>query len=66
MNYGHWTMVSSPLNVIEICQQLNKKPVYLSPEAQNELTEIDPEAAYIMGGLVDRTVIKRASYNRAR
>ena len=44
---------------------MNKKPIYLSPDAPDPLTEIDPDAAYIIGGLVDRTVIKNASYQRA-
>jgi tRNA (guanine9-N1)-methyltransferase len=44
---------------------LNKKPIYLSPDASEELLEIDPDAAYVIGGLVDRTVIKNASLNRA-
>ena len=45
---------------------MNKKPIYLSPDATDQLHQIDPDAAYIIGGLVDRTVIKKASFNRAK
>lgn len=44
---------------------MNKKPIYLSPDAPEQLTQIDPDAAYIIGGLVDRTVLKNASKYRA-
>ena len=45
---------------------MGKKPVYLSPDAAEPLQDIDPETAYVIGGLVDRTVIKNASLNRAK
>ena len=65
MNYHYWTLKSNHEDVLDVAKSLNKKPVYLSPDAPNTLTEIDPEAAYIIGGLVDRTVLKNASYHRA-
>lgn len=65
MKYNYWTLTSSADNVVEVAKKLNKKPVYLSPDASEELLEIDPNAAYIIGGLVDRTVMKNASLDRA-
>lgn len=65
MRYQHWILKSNTQNVLEVAHKLNKNPVYLSPDSPHELLEIDPSAAYIIGGLVDRTVIKNASFNRA-
>ena len=65
MNYEFWTLKSNPENVLEVAKSLNKKPIYLSPDAPNPLMQIDPNAAYIIGGLVDRTVLKNASLQRA-
>lgn len=44
---------------------LNKDLVYLSPDADQELTDLSESCAYVMGGLVDRTILKNASLNRA-
>ena len=65
MNYHYWTLKSNSEDVLDIAKALNKKPVYLSPDAPDQLMEIDPDTAYIIGGLVDRTVLKNASYHRA-
>lgn len=66
MRYQHWILTSSADNVLEVAKKLNKKPVYLSPDSPDELLEIDPDAAYIIGGLVDRTVMKNASLDRSK
>lgn len=39
--------------------------VYLTPDAEEELLEVDDETIYIVGGLVDRTIVKHATFNRA-
>lgn len=39
--------------------------VYLSPDATEDLETIDPQAVYVVGGIVDRTVIKNLSLSRA-
>lgn len=65
MRSENWVLKQSTDNILEVAKKINKKPVYLSPDAEDELSEIDPEAAYIIGGLVDRTVIKNASLDRA-
>lgn len=65
MRYEHWILRSNAENVVQVAKKLNKKPIYLSPDASEELLEVDPDAAYVIGGLVDRTVIKNASLNRA-
>ncbi len=43
----------------------NKTMIYLSPDADQELEEVNKECVYIVGGLADRTVCKNASLNRA-
>jgi len=40
--------------------------VYLSPDAEHDLTEILPEKVYVIGGIVDRTVKKGLSLRRAK
>ncbi len=45
---------------------MGKKLVYLSPDAPEPLTSVDIDTAYVIGGLVDRTVLKNASYYRAK
>lgn len=41
--------------------------VYLSPESDNELLEVDVtgKTIYVVGGLIDRSVKKFASFDRA-
>lgn len=41
--------------------------IYLSPDSENELETVDPSGntIYIVGGLIDRTVKKWASFDRA-
>ena len=43
----------------------NQRFIYLSPDAEKELDSIDENAVYIIGGLVDRQVIKFMSSNKA-
>ena len=66
MKYHYWTLTSSADDIVEVAKKLGKNPVYLSPDSPDELNAIDPNAAYIIGGLVDRTVIKNASFDRAQ
>lgn len=35
MKYNYWTLTSSPDNIIEVAKKMNKKPVYLSPDAED-------------------------------
>lgn len=40
--------------------------IVLSPDAEEEIDEVDPDATYIIGGLVDRTVSKFETLTQAR
>lgn len=42
------------------------KLVYLTPDAKNDLLTLEQDKIYIVGGLVDENVIKRASLNYAK
>ena len=41
-------------------------PGILSPDAEAPLLELDPAATYVVGGLVDRSVVQHATTDRAR
>lgn len=42
-----------------------KQLIYLTSDATETLKELDPNHAYIIGGIVDRNKYKKASYNKA-
>ena len=50
---------------MEVGKQLNKELIYLSPDGAEELEEVSEKYAYVIGGLVDRTILKNASLMRA-
>lgn len=33
MRYQYWTLTSNTDNVLEVAKRMNKKPIYLSPDA---------------------------------
>ncbi len=41
------------------------KTIYLSPDAPDILTDFDLSTNFIIGGLIDRTVVKNASLSQA-
>ncbi|XP_053226524.1 tRNA methyltransferase 10 homolog B [Podarcis raffonei] len=40
--------------------------VYLTPDSENALEEVDPQKVYILGGLVDESIKKRLTFQRAQ
>ena len=40
--------------------------MYLTSDAEESLTSLDPSCAYIIGGLVDRNRLKGATYQKAK
>lgn len=66
MKYQFWTLKAYPEGVAEVLKKMGKNAVYLSPDAEEELEEVGEDSAFVIGGLVDRTVQKNASLNRAR
>ncbi|XP_066473022.1 tRNA methyltransferase 10 homolog B [Tiliqua scincoides] len=40
--------------------------VYLTPDSENALNEVDPQKVYILGGLVDESIQKRLTFQRAQ
>ena len=38
--------------------------IYLSPDAEEVMTKVDPSKMYIIGGIIDRSVVKVCSYNQ--
>jgi len=66
MNYQFWAVTPHDENVKDMGQILNKKLIYLSPDAELPLDKIEPDTAFILGGLIDRSIIKNASFYRAK
>ncbi|NXP24450.1 TM10B methyltransferase, partial [Scytalopus superciliaris] len=40
--------------------------VYLTPDSENVLEDIDPEKVYVLGGLVDESIHKQLTLRRAQ
>ena len=53
-----------PFYLIDDLIKLKKEFVYLSPDAEEELNDVYEDKIYIIGGIVDRTVIQNLSLNR--
>ncbi|CAH2293685.1 tRNA methyltransferase 10 homolog B [Pelobates cultripes] len=43
-----------------------EKIIYLTPDADNALKDIDPQKVYVLGGLVDESIQKKLTYHKAR
>jgi tRNA (guanine9-N1)-methyltransferase len=56
-------MFKEPFEVV--FQDRLKDVVYLSPDGEEAITEFVPTKIYVIGGLVDNTIIKNQSKNRA-
>ena len=56
----------TPFYLIDDLIKLKKEFVYLSPDAEEELEDISEDKIYIVGGIVDRTVIQDLSMNRVK
>ena len=78
-NYKNWLGVQSftedytelsdfVINIDQTTSQENKKKqlVYLTSDAEETLDTLDPNCAYIIGGIVDRNKHKFATYNKAK
>ncbi|XP_053556612.1 tRNA methyltransferase 10 homolog B [Bombina bombina] len=40
--------------------------VYLTPDSENPLEDVDPHKVYVLGGLVDESIQKKLTYHKAR
>jgi tRNA (guanine9-N1)-methyltransferase len=66
-NHGDKWMVhysDKPFYLIDELIKMKKEFVYLSPDADEDLLDVSEDQIYIVGGLVDRTVIKNRSMLR--
>ena len=53
-----------PFYLIEELVNTKKEFIYLSPDAEEDLEDVSEDKIYIVGGLVDRTVVKNRSMIR--
>ena len=66
-NHGDKWFIHSeekPFYLIDNLIKLKKEFIYLSPDAEEELEDVSEDKIYIIGGLVDRQVIKNRSMIR--
>ena len=66
MRYQHWALTAHEEEVSIFGKDFHERLVYLSPDAEETLDTVDEEDIFILGGLIDRTVIKDASLMRAK
>lgn len=68
MGLKKWPIRAFPCDILEIEEFSQRKTdiIYLSPDAEEELSSIEKDKVYIIGGLVDRTIKKFASLSRAK
>ena len=60
---GKWAVHRHTPPVFEVFDRATL--VYLTPDSPHLLGEVDPTKTYVVGGLVDRVVLKGKSYSRA-
>ncbi|CAD8188728.1 unnamed protein product [Paramecium octaurelia] len=65
-HYKQWQLVSDEKLFTDIDEFQQANIVYLSPDGEEELQEIKEDEVYVIGGLVDRVIIKNATLNRSR
>ena len=65
-NYWHCKLYEDEFYKCESIINLNKQFVYLSPDAEEEIDDVDDEHVYIVGGFVDKPVIKNKSVLRVK
>lgn len=63
--YKNWKATITDKPYIEHFADQKERLVYLTADSENELQELDPEAIYIIGGIVDRNRHKLLCYNKA-
>lgn len=63
--YLNWQATTTEKPYIEHFADCKDRLVYLTADSENELQELDPEAIYIVGGIVDRNRHKLLCYNKA-
>ncbi|KAL4440738.1 hypothetical protein ABPG77_000447 [Micractinium sp. CCAP 211/92] len=63
--YKNWKATITEKPYIEHFADQRERLVYLTADSDNELQELDPEAIYIIGGIVDRNRHKLLCYNKA-
>lgn len=64
--YENWIIEKERLSYIEIFKERKDDLVYMTPDAETVLDDIDPKKLYILGGLVDRTRQKGVTIKKAR
>ncbi|CAD8108059.1 unnamed protein product [Paramecium sonneborni] len=65
-HYKQWQLISDERLFIDIEEFKQANIVYLSPDGEEELQEIKEDEVYVIGGLVDRVIMKNATLNRSR
>jgi tRNA (guanine9-N1)-methyltransferase len=66
MGLNKWIVNHYEKSLAELEVFKGKPIIYLSPDGPEELTDVQEDCVYVIGGLVDKSVKKNASLNRAK
>lgn len=64
--HGQWAAEQHAAPFSEVFADMKDRLVYLTADATTELTELLPDHAYIIGGIVDRNRYKNLCLDRAK
>lgn len=61
----NWHITQTPEAYLDQFQDQKDSLVYLTADSSNELSELDPNKRYIIGGIVDRNRHKNICFKKA-
>ncbi|GMH41962.1 hypothetical protein BSKO_09881 [Bryopsis sp. KO-2023] len=63
---GEWAVTTDSRSYLEFFESERENIVYLTPDSQNILEELDEKAIYVIGGFVDRNRHKGFTFKKAK
>ena len=66
INAPKWPIHFHAGSIADSTKTVSDKTIYLSPDAETPLMEFDDNTNFVIGGLIDRSVIKNASLDQSK
>ena len=63
--WKHWGFTMTPLSLEQYYEQQRPSIVYLTSDSDTVITELENSKIYVIGGIVDRNRLRRATIDRA-